>query len=225
MAIANIITSSAVRVLCSHVETVPECQVSNNLRARWDQVVLRRRTGKSTCERWYRGDTTRTKTPSRTRVRIFQVIEEGRVEKVPVSSPALGPPGPSNIRACPAKRKRKNTRSRVKLPRIFEIVGPPIAPQKQSLVGYPSFGAALESQLPHSGSRKAGGIDVPKLFSRWECHRDHLHHYWFVCFRHSLNCVPIVFLSYFQTAFFVAIFHRLLYFNCINGFSRVWIRS
>ena len=88
-------------------------QVITDLCARWDRVVLRRRTAKDTSERWYHGGTPRSET-SRPGVRISDVVEEGRVEYVPVAAAALGPPGRSKIRSSSSKRKRKISRSPVK---------------------------------------------------------------------------------------------------------------
>ena len=57
--------------------------------------MLRHRTTKDTSERWYHGRTPRSETASRPGVRMSDVVEEGRVEYVPVAPPALGRPGPT----------------------------------------------------------------------------------------------------------------------------------
>ena len=49
------------------------------------------------------------------------------------TSPVLGPPGPSKIRSSSSKRKRKISRSPVKLPRRFQVWTPPASPQRRSL--------------------------------------------------------------------------------------------
>ena len=72
-------------------------------------------------------------------MKISDVVEEGRVEYVPVGPPALGSPGPSQIRSPSSKRKRKITRSPVKLPRRFEVSSPPASPPRRSLVEDPSW--------------------------------------------------------------------------------------
>ena len=113
----------------SLVGTACACQIVSDLRACWDRVTLRRRTVKVTSERQYHGVTPRSETASRRKVRNSNVVEEGRVENVPVASPALGPPGPSKIRSSPSKRKRKISRSPVKLPRKFEISSSRLVPR------------------------------------------------------------------------------------------------
>ena len=90
---ADSITLSPVYGLWSVVELACASQVITDLFACWDRVVFRRHTAKDTCERWYHGSTPRSETASRPGVRISDVVEEGRVEYVPVTSPALGPPG------------------------------------------------------------------------------------------------------------------------------------
>ena len=108
VAIADSIMSSPVYAPWSILEVACAGQVITDLRACWDQVVLRRRTAKDTSERWYHGGNTRNETASRPGVRISDVMEDGQVENVPLAPPALGPPGPSNIRSSPSKRKEKS---------------------------------------------------------------------------------------------------------------------
>ena len=129
VAIADSITSSPVFAPWSVVASASASQVISDLCACWDRVVLRRRSAKDTSERWYNGGTPRSETASRPGVRILDVVEEGCVEYVPVGPPALGSPGPSKIRSPSSKRKRKITRSPVKLPRRFEVSSPPASPQ------------------------------------------------------------------------------------------------
>ena len=117
VAIADSNTSSPVYAPWSVVESASARQVVTYLCACWYRVVVRRRTTKDTSERWYHGGTPRSETASRPGVRITDVVEEGRVEYVPVAPPALGPPGPSKISSSSIKRKRKITRNPVKLPR------------------------------------------------------------------------------------------------------------
>ena len=126
---ADSITSCPVYAPWSVVPSVSASQVISDLCACWDRVMLRRRTAKETIERWYHGGTPRSETASRPGVTISDVVEEGCVEYVPVGPPALGSPGPSKIRSPSSKRKRKITRSPVKLPRRFEVSSPPVSPQ------------------------------------------------------------------------------------------------
>ena len=91
--IADSITSSPVYAPWSIVETACAGQVITDLHACWGRVVLRRRTAKDTSERWYHGGTLRSNTASMPGRRISDLVEEGRVEYVPIASPAFGPPG------------------------------------------------------------------------------------------------------------------------------------
>ena len=108
VAIADSNTSSPVFAPWSVVASASASQVISDLCACWDRVVLRRRFARDTSERWYHGGTPRSETASRPGVRISDVVEEGRVEYVPVGPPALGSPGPSKIHSPSSKRKRKN---------------------------------------------------------------------------------------------------------------------
>ena len=156
VAIADSITSSPVYAPWSVVESTSASQVMADLCACWDRVVLRRRAGKDTSERWHHGGTPRSQTTSRPGVRISDVVEEGRVEYVPVAAPVLGSPGPSRIRSPSSKRKRKISRSPVKLPRQFEISSPPASPPRRTLVEDPSFASALTSAAARGKSRRSG---------------------------------------------------------------------
>ena len=156
VAIADSITSSPVYAPLSVVESACASQVITDLCACWDRVVLRRRTAKDTSECWYHGGTPRSETTSRPGVRISDVVEEGRVEYVPVAGPVLGPPGPSKIRSSSSKRKRKICRSPVKLPRRFEISSPPASHPRRSLVEDPSFASTLATPASHGKSRRSG---------------------------------------------------------------------
>ena len=81
---------------------------------------------------------------------------EGRVEYVPVGPPVLGSPGPSKIRSPSSKRKRKITRSPVKLPGRFEVSSPPASHPRRSLVEDPSFASALAAPASCGKSRRSG---------------------------------------------------------------------
>ena len=128
VAIADSITSSPVYAPWSVVETTCASQVINDLCVCWDPVVLQRCTDKDTRGRWSHGGTPRSETASRPGVRISEVVEMGHVEYVPVTSPALGPPGLNKIRSSANQQKRKISRSPMKTPREFEISNPPDAP-------------------------------------------------------------------------------------------------
>ena len=129
VAIADSIASSPVYAPWSVVASASASQVIADMCACWDRVVLRRRSAKDTSERWYHVGTPWSETASRPGVRISDVVEEGRVEYVPVAPPALGPPGPSRIHFSSSNRNRNVTRSPLKLPRRFEVSSPPASPQ------------------------------------------------------------------------------------------------
>ena len=156
VAIADSITSSPVYAPWSVVASASAIQVISDLCTCWDWVVLRRRSARDTSERWYHGGTPRSETASRPGVRISDVVEEGRVEYVPVGPPALGSPGPSKIRSPSSKRNRKFTRSPVKLPRRFEVSSPPAIPPGRSLVEDPSLASALAAPASRGKSRWSG---------------------------------------------------------------------
>ena len=156
VAIADSITSSPVYAPWSVVASESASQVISDLCACWDRVVLRRRSSKDTSERWYHGGTPRSETASKPGVRISDVVEEGRVEYVPVGPPAPGSLGPSKIRSPSSKRKRKITRSPVKLPRRFEVSSPRASPPRRCSVEDPSFASALVASTSRGKSRRSG---------------------------------------------------------------------
>ena len=156
VAIADSIASTPVYAPWSVVASASASQVIADMCTFWDPVVLRRRSAKDTSERWYHGGTPRSETASRPGVRISDVVEEGRVEYVPVAPPALGLPGPSRIHSSSSKRKRKVTRSPVKLPLRLEVSSPPASPPKLSLVEDPSFASALTASTSRGKSRRSG---------------------------------------------------------------------
>ena len=156
VAVANSITSSSVYAPWSVVASSAASQVIADMCSCWDRVVVRRRSTKDTTEHWHHGSAPRVESPSRPGVRISDVVEEGRVEYVPVCPPVLGSPGPSKMSSPSSKRKRKITRSPVKLPRRFEVSSPPVSPPRRSLVEDPSFASALAASSPRGKSRRSG---------------------------------------------------------------------
>ena len=75
---------------------------------------------------------------------------------MPLAPPALGPRGPSRIQSSSGKRKRKVTRSPLKLPGRFEVSSPPASPPRRSLVEDPSFASALAASTSRGKSRRSG---------------------------------------------------------------------
>ena len=156
VAIADSITASPVYAPWCVVESASASQVIADMCTCWNRVLLRRRTAKDTSERWYHGGSPPSETASRPGVRISDVVEEGRVEYVPVAPPALGPAGPSKISSPSSKRTRKITRSPVKLPQRFVISSPPVTPPRRSLVEDPSFASALAGSTSRGKFRPSG---------------------------------------------------------------------
>ena len=156
VAIADSITSSPEYAPWSVVASASASQIIADLCACWDRVVLRRCSAKDTSERWHHCSTPRVETASRPGVRISDVVEEGRVEYVPVGPPVLGSPGPSKISSPSNKRKRKITRSPMKLLRMFEVSSPPASPSRRSLVEDPSFASALAASSSRGKSHRSG---------------------------------------------------------------------
>ena len=156
VAIADCIKSSPVYAPWSVVESASASQVILDLCACWDRVLLFRRSVKDTSERWYHGSSPGSETASRPGVRISDVVAEGRVEYVPVAPPAFGPPGPSKVRSSSSKRKRKVSRSPVKLPRRFEVSSPPASPPRRSIVEDSSFASALAAPASRGKSCRSG---------------------------------------------------------------------
>ena len=145
-AISDRITHSAVFEPWSHMETTSRSQVVNDVCGRVSEALDRRRMLKDSQEQWYAVGGIRPSSEdstSRSCVRISNVVEEGRVEYVPVRAPSASIPGPSNLRVFSGKfRKRGISRSPVK--RRFEIASPPPASQQHRLVEDMSFSAALD---------------------------------------------------------------------------------
>ena len=156
VAIADSITSNASYAPWSVVASASSSQVIADMCSCWDRVVLRRRSAKDTSERWHHGSTPRVETASRPGVVISDVVEEGRVEYVPVGPPVLGSRGPNKISSPSSKRKRRITRSPLKLPRRFEVSSPPASPPRRSLVEDASFASALAATSSQGKSRRSG---------------------------------------------------------------------
>ena len=127
-AICDSITNSAVFEPWSHVETASRSQVVAEVCACVNQAVDQRRAVKDPQEQWYAIGGIRPSSEdsaSRSRVRNCNIVEEGRVEYVPVRAPSVSVPSASNLRVSSGKsKKRKISRSPVK--RRFQIVSPPI---------------------------------------------------------------------------------------------------
>ena len=156
-ALSEKITHSAVFEPWSQVETTSCPQVVADICGCVGEVLDRRRALKDSQEQWYAVGGIRPSSEdstSRSGVRISNVVEEGRLEYVPVSAPSASVLGPSNLRVSSGKaRKRSISRSPVK--RRFEIASPPPASQQHRLVEDTSFSAALDRQQACKKSRRS----------------------------------------------------------------------
>ena len=156
-AISDRITHSAVFEPWSHVESTSCSQVVTDVCGCVNEALDRRRLMKDSQEQWYAVGGIRPSSEdstSRSGVRISNVVEEGRVDYVPVRVPSFSSPGPSNLRVSSGKSK-KRTISRSPVKRRFEIASPPPASQKHRVVEDLSFSAALDRQQSCKKSRRS----------------------------------------------------------------------
>ena len=156
-AISDRITRSAVFEPWSYVETTSRPQVVADVCGCVNEALDRRRVLKASQEQWYAVGGIRPSSEdstSRSGVRISNVVEEGRVEYVPVCVPSFISPGPSNLRVSSGKSK-KRTISRSPVKRRFEIASPPPASQQHCIVEDFSFSAALDHQQSCKKSRRS----------------------------------------------------------------------
>ena len=158
-AMSDRITRSAVFEPWSHVENKSRCsQVVADVCGCVNEALDRRRLVKDSQEQWYAVGGIRPSSEdstSRSGVRISNVVEEGRVEYVPVRVPSFISPGPSNLRVSSGKSK-KRTISRSPVKRRFEIASPPPASQQHRIVEDLSFSDALDRQQSCKKSRRSG---------------------------------------------------------------------
>ena len=157
-AICDNITNSAVFEPWSHVETASCSQVVAEVCVCVKKAVDRRRAVKDSQDQWYAVGGIRPSSEdsaSRSRVRISNIVEEGRVEHVPVRASSVSVPGLSNLRVSSGKtEKRKISRSPVKV--RFEIASPPLSSQQHRLLENLAFSAALDGQQSCKKSRRSG---------------------------------------------------------------------
>ena len=171
-AICDTNTNSAVFEPWSHVETASRSQVVAEFSACVNQAVDRRRAVKDSQERWYAVGGIRPSSEdsaSRSGVRISNIVEEGRIEYVPVRAPSVSVPGPSNLRVSSGKPKKgKISRSPVK--RRFEIASSLY--HLNSIVWFRFWALMLlwtaSNPAKHHGA--VGDTEGPLLFSRVNCH-------------------------------------------------------
>ena len=154
-AISDRITHSAVFEPWGHLETTSRSQVVADVCGCLNGALDRRRLVKDSQEQWYAVGGIRPSSEdstSRSGVRVSNIVEEGRVEYVPVRVPFSISPGPSNLRDSPGKSKRR-TIGRSPVKRRFEVASPPPAYQQHRIVEGLSFSAALDRQQSCKKSR------------------------------------------------------------------------
>ena len=108
-----------------------ESQVVAEVCACVNQAVDRRRAVKDSQEQWYAVGGIRPSSEdsaSRSGVRMSNIVEDGRVENVPVRAPSVSVPGSSNLRVSSGKSKKKKI-SRSPVKRRSEIASPPLSSQ------------------------------------------------------------------------------------------------
>ena len=174
VAIAGSNTSSCISFPWSLVGTTCAGQIVSDLCACWFRVVLLRRIAKHNSERWYHYGFSGSQTESRSGVPTSDVVEEGLVEYVSVTLPALGPPGPSKNCFSPASGREKSLEPpwsrRRNLKFLVLLLLPRTNPWYRIWVLHPLWqhrhfvGILVEM----------GGIDVPPKYSRWVFQRDSL---------------------------------------------------
>ena len=157
-AICDSITNSAVFEPWSHLETASPLQEVTEICACVNQAVDRRGAVKDSQEQWYTVSGFRPSSEdsaSRSGVRISNIVEEGRVEDVPVRAHSGSVPGPSSLRVSSGKSKaRKISRSPVK--RRFDVASPPLSSQQHLVVEKLGFSAAVDRQQTCKKSRRKG---------------------------------------------------------------------
>ena len=149
------ITRSAVFEPWRHVETTSRSQVVADVCGCVTRAIDWRRAVKDSQEQWYAVEGIRPSSEdsaSQSGVRISNIVEEGRVEYVPVRVPFPDSAGSSNLLVFPGKSK-KRTVSRSPVKRPFEVARPPTASQQHRIAEVLGFGAALDRQRSCKKSR------------------------------------------------------------------------
>ena len=147
-AICDSITSSAVIEPWSLLETTSRPKVVAEVCVCVNQAVDRRMAVKDSQEQWNAVGGIRPsaeRSASRYGVRISNIVEEGRVEDVPLSVLSISFPGPSSQRDSSGNlKKRKIRQSPVK--RRFETTSTPSLSQQHRVDEVLGFSAALDRQ-------------------------------------------------------------------------------
>ena len=127
--------------------------------SRIEKALDRCRVVKDTSEEWYALGTVRPssgESSSQYGVRKTTVVEEGQVDYVPVIVPSRKVAGDGRRLSSPGKRKRKVSRSPIRLPRQFEVSSPSASSRKRTVVDDPTFASAMASESPRGNTRKSG---------------------------------------------------------------------
>ena len=158
-AVSDSITSSAVYVPWSTVESESSARIISDLKTCFEKVRERRRVVKDTSEQWNRLSAVRPssgESTSQCGVRISTVVEEGQVEYVPVAAPSRKVGSHSRHRSSPEKGKKKLSPSPVRVQRQFEVCSPPSSSRKRAVTDDPNFAAALMAESPRGKTRRSG---------------------------------------------------------------------
>ena len=147
---------SAVFEPWSHVEFTSRSQAVTDVCGCLTEALDRRRVVKDSQEQWYGVGDIRPSSQdstSRSGVTTSNIVEEWRVEYVPVRVPFPISPGPSNLRDSSGKSK-KRTFYRSPVKRRFEVGSPPPASEQHRIVEDLSFSAAVDRQQSCKRSRR-----------------------------------------------------------------------
>ena len=109
-AVSDSITSSSVYVPWSTVESESSARIISDLKTCFEKVLERLRVVRDTSEQWYRLGAVRAssgESSSQCGVRISPVVEEGRVDYVPVAAPSRKVGSHSHYPSSPGKGKKK----------------------------------------------------------------------------------------------------------------------
>ena len=158
-AISDSITSSSVYVPWSSVESESSARIISDVKTCFNKALERRRLVKDASEQWYRLGAVRPssgESSSQYGVRISTVVEEGKVDYVPVAAPSRKVTGQSRRVTSPGKGKKKVSDSPVKVRRQFEVSSPPVSSRKRTVIDDPNFAAALTTESLRGKTRKSG---------------------------------------------------------------------
>ena len=129
--------------------------VVSDFQSCWEKVVVRRRISRGNRERSFGAKSSSFPSAGQsvgsTRVRISNIVEEGRVEFVAVPEHIAGSSRHVNSPVTASERKVHLTPA-PKARKFFEVASPVSSPCEESFIEYPGFSSALAREA--SGSRR-----------------------------------------------------------------------